>query len=217
MDMDRTMVLANRNTTSCGFSDQVRTSIARSTGNLKKRNKIRSILCGIALFFPAVSAPHSAVELAVVHAQWVACGRDSGLKVEADIKITNRETSPLATVEPVLIQERIWSRNNHGKLELKRTTATPDDFANPPQAGETSSPKHPDYLLLKGESRTWRVAEIAYVTTTDFQTTREGRELWISSRVAVGVPGSLFDVWSDPVRFVSPKACDLGAEVEVRR
>jgi hypothetical protein len=164
-----------------------------------------TLLCAGAM---SSSSSSPKVDIMVRRLHWVRCGTAPGLKISLQVRIHNTSTEALVVGRTQIAQERLWRDTDKGKLELIRTSDTPDEFvhsSHPDAFGEIQE----QHLPIHG-TKTISMSHHVYLSPKDVQHVGGSRKVIVSFHVTnVRRDGSVSDYWSEPVSIVLPEGCSL--------
>ena len=179
-------------------------------------------MVGLALSNNASGGNHSdstVVRVSLHRAKWVSCVRPAGIETLLQVVLRNTSSRPLKLGDVRIAQERIYRKNQEGKMELVETTASPDEFSPESVAGPVPEQADRDgvrraavgkNVLLRGERETFELRHYVYFTPSDLQSKRGSLYLTASFHITnVLRDGQAADYWSDPITIELPPNCEF--------
>jgi hypothetical protein len=173
----------------------------------------RSVIASVLILSGGAMAAEAKpnVKVSSIHPEWAVCGATPGVKMSLKIELGNMTQESLVVGRVAVAQERIYRKDEKGKLVLVETTRTPDEFVATDAVATDPSERFAaiqEKELSTNAVEAFTTIHYAYISSSHIQYAGDTASVIASFHITNGRrDGSASDYWSGPVTVNLPRIC----------
>ncbi len=153
--------------------------------------------------------PNVLVSASVGKPAWSSCGKEPGLSLELNLKLTNLSKNPVVLGRNEIVNDRFWHKGKKGKLELIRIEESGEDLFDDhtdPDFGKDIR----EELLPSHGTKNLSMNHIFFLVPTDLQGQVTNQKIIVSFEfTSMRRDGSVSRYSTQPISIPLPGGCNF--------